>query len=99
MISPDPEQTQRRVCIDCWPTDDRDGDGDHGDHGGGLRDGWRALLSRDGIEYLAAALFPAPPSPSTSTPPAPVSILLISVLLPISALLPTSRPCVPIRAT
>ncbi|KAJ7314594.1 hypothetical protein DFH08DRAFT_894976 [Mycena albidolilacea] len=88
-ISPDLEQVNSNGDIDMdaeedvhqllvrWhdlPTDDRDEDED-GDHGGGLRDEWRGLLSRDGIEYLAAALFPAPPcpcpSPSTSTPPSP----------------------------
>ncbi|KAJ7815645.1 hypothetical protein B0H14DRAFT_2846891 [Mycena olivaceomarginata] len=87
-ISPDPEQvnSNRDTDMDAeedvhqllvrWhdlPADDRDEDDEDGDHGGGLRDEWRGLLSRDGIEYLAAALFPAPPSPSpsNSTPPSP----------------------------
>jgi len=37
---------------------------DEDDRGEGLRDEWRGLLSRDGIDYLAAALAAEPPSPS-----------------------------------
>ncbi|KAJ7792076.1 hypothetical protein B0H14DRAFT_3565075 [Mycena olivaceomarginata] len=100
-ISPDPEQVNSNGDTDI---DAEEGvhqllrttgmDNEDGDHGGGLRDGWRGLLSRDGIEYLAAALFPAPPSPSTSTPlsPSPSSSSPSSSLSPSSFPSPPSSP-------
>ncbi|KAF7362192.1 hypothetical protein MVEN_00565300 [Mycena venus] len=49
---------------------------DDGIQGGGLRDEWRGLLSREGIQFLATTLrvASAPPSPSLSPSPLPSAI-------------------------
>ncbi|KAJ6596014.1 hypothetical protein B0H10DRAFT_2089147 [Mycena sp. CBHHK59/15] len=64
----DAEHVHRLVMrLHDLPADD---DGDDGDDGG-LKDAWRGLLSRDGMDYVAAALGMRAPTPPPSPSPSP----------------------------